>query len=114
MAQGIEVAEGMGVEITRCDRAACGYPDGNHFDWLRYDVAFKLACGRLPDIGRTQFTIENVRARPAPSPTRLDEARRRGYRSAEFSHRVYAHALYLIGDPDRPNAEKAAYQGLLH
>jgi hypothetical protein len=30
----------------------CGYPDGNDFDWLRYDVAFKLACGRLPDTGR--------------------------------------------------------------
>ena len=26
----------------------CGYPDGNDFDWLRRDVAFKLACGRLP------------------------------------------------------------------
>jgi hypothetical protein len=31
---------------------ACGYPDGNDFDWLRYDPAFKLACGRLPDSGR--------------------------------------------------------------
>src|SRR5436190_1537270 len=30
----------------------CGYPDGNDFDWLRYDPAFKLACGRLPDSGR--------------------------------------------------------------
>jgi hypothetical protein len=29
----------------------CGYPDGNDFDWLRYDPAFKLACGRLPDSG---------------------------------------------------------------
>ena len=25
----------------------CGYPDGNDFDWLRRDAAFKLACGRL-------------------------------------------------------------------
>ena len=24
----------MGVEITLSDRVACGYPDGNHFDWL--------------------------------------------------------------------------------
>ena len=24
----------------------CGYPDGNDFDWLRRDAAFKLACGR--------------------------------------------------------------------
>jgi hypothetical protein len=29
-----------------------GYPDGNDFDWLRRDPAFKLACGRLPDSGR--------------------------------------------------------------
>jgi hypothetical protein len=30
---------------------ACGYPDGNDFDWLRFDAAFKLACGRLPATG---------------------------------------------------------------
>jgi DDE family transposase len=30
----------------------CGYPDGNDFDWLRRDPAFKLACGRLPDSGK--------------------------------------------------------------
>jgi hypothetical protein len=30
---------------------ACGYPDGNDFDWLRSDPAFKVACGRLPDTG---------------------------------------------------------------
>jgi hypothetical protein len=42
----------MGVETTLCDRAGCGHPDGNHFDWLRYDVAFKLACRRLLDTGR--------------------------------------------------------------
>jgi hypothetical protein len=30
----------------------CGYPDGNDFDWLRWDPAFKLACGRLPNTGR--------------------------------------------------------------
>ena len=29
----------------------CGYPDGNDFDRLRFDPAFKLACGRLPDSG---------------------------------------------------------------
>jgi hypothetical protein len=26
----------------------CGYPDGNDFDWLRRDAAFKLACVRAP------------------------------------------------------------------
>jgi hypothetical protein len=30
---------------------ACGYPDGNDFNWLRFDPAFKLACGRLPETG---------------------------------------------------------------
>jgi hypothetical protein len=30
----------------------CGYPDGNDFNWLRSDPAFKLACGRLPDTGK--------------------------------------------------------------
>jgi hypothetical protein len=30
----------------------CGYPDGNDFNWLRRDVAFKLACGRLPVTGK--------------------------------------------------------------
>ena len=29
----------------------CGYPDGNDFDRLRFDPAFKLACGRAPDTG---------------------------------------------------------------
>ena len=38
----------------------CGYPDGNDFDRLRSDPAFKLACGRLPDTGKdlcSQSTI---------------------------------------------------------
>src|SRR5215471_10569914 len=30
---------------------ACGYPDGNDFNFLRSDPAFKLAYGRLPDTG---------------------------------------------------------------
>ena len=30
---------------------ACGYQDGNDFNFLRSDPAFKLACGRLPDKG---------------------------------------------------------------
>lgn len=30
---------------------ACGYEDGNDLDRLRFDPAFKLACGRLPDSG---------------------------------------------------------------
>jgi hypothetical protein len=31
---------------------ACGYEDGDDLDSLRYDPAFKLACGRLPESGR--------------------------------------------------------------
>jgi hypothetical protein len=30
---------------------ACGYEDANDPDRLRFDPAFKLACGRLPDSG---------------------------------------------------------------
>ncbi len=30
---------------------ACGYEDANDLDLLRTDLAFKLACGRLPDSG---------------------------------------------------------------
>jgi Transposase DDE domain group 1 len=30
----------------------CGYPDGNDLNWLRRDVAFKLAYGRLPVTGK--------------------------------------------------------------
>src|SRR5436305_11474548 len=30
---------------------ACGYEDAYDLDWLRFDPAFKLACGRLPDTG---------------------------------------------------------------
>jgi hypothetical protein len=29
----------------------CGYEDGDDLDWLRFDPAFKLACGRLPETG---------------------------------------------------------------
>jgi hypothetical protein len=31
---------------------ACGYEDADDLDRLRFDPAFKLACGRLPDSGR--------------------------------------------------------------
>ena len=47
----------------------CGYPDGNDFDWLRCDAAFKLACGRLPDTGRdlcSQPTLSRWENAPTP------------------------------------------------
>ena len=31
---------------------ACGYEDADDLDRLRFDPAFKLACGRPPDTGR--------------------------------------------------------------
>src|SRR5580700_2241774 len=31
---------------------ACGYEDADDLDRLRFDPAFKLACGRLPNSGR--------------------------------------------------------------
>ena len=46
---------------------ACGYPDGDDFDLLRSDPAFKLACGRLPDTGRdlcSQPTISRWKNAP--------------------------------------------------
>jgi DDE family transposase len=52
---------------------AAGYPDGNDCDALRFDPAFKMAVGRLPESGEdlcSQPTIsrfENLRARPRSS-----------------------------------------------
>ena len=40
-----------GCPARRMLAIGCGYPDGNDFDRLRFDPAFKLACGRLPDTG---------------------------------------------------------------
>jgi hypothetical protein len=43
------------IRSQMCCAPACwqssGYPDGDEFDWLRYDQAFRLACGRLPYSG---------------------------------------------------------------
>ena len=46
---------------------ACGYPDGNDLDDLRYDPAFKMACGRLPESGgdlASQPTISRLENAP--------------------------------------------------
>jgi hypothetical protein len=62
----------------------CGYPDGNDFDWLRRDAAFKLACGRLPDtqlgssLGRRrQRHIGGAKPDPRKHSRRLPRRRRR-------------------------------------
>lgn len=47
---------------------ACGWEDGNDFDHLRFDPAFKLACGRLPDSGAdlcSQSTISRWENAPS-------------------------------------------------
>jgi Transposase DDE domain group 1 len=58
----------------------CGYPDGNDFDWLRCDAAFKLACGRLPD-SRRRRVLFGERAPPCallPDPRARSPRTRRG------------------------------------
>jgi hypothetical protein len=65
----------MGVEITLSDRVACGYPDGNHFDWLATTWLSSWRADACPTPAVPQFTIENVRARPAPSPNQGGDPR---------------------------------------
>src|SRR5271169_4223652 len=51
----------------------CGYPDGNDFDRLRFDPAFKLACGRLPDSGGDLCSQPTI-SRWENAPTRHEVA----------------------------------------
>ena len=37
---------------SRMFAICCGYEDADDLDHLRFDPAFKLACGQLPDTGR--------------------------------------------------------------
>jgi hypothetical protein len=47
---------------------ACGWEDADDLDTLRHDPAFKLACGRLPDSGRSLCSQPTVsRLENAPS-----------------------------------------------
>ncbi len=46
---------------------SCGYEDADDLDFLRFDPAFKLACGRLPDTGRdlcSQPTLSRLENAP--------------------------------------------------
>ena len=45
---------------------ACGYEDCDDLDVLRFDPAFKLACGRLPESGRDDVAADLVQARDTP------------------------------------------------
>lgn len=53
---------------------ACGYPDGNDMDWLRYDPGFMLACGRLPVSGEPLCSQPTV-SRWENAPTLRDVIR---------------------------------------
>ena len=47
---------------------ACGYEDCDDLDVLRFDPAFKLACGRLPETGRdlmSQPTLSRLQNAPS-------------------------------------------------
>ena len=51
----------------------CGYEDCDELDVLRFDPAFKLACGRLPETGRdlmSQLSATHGRTSGSPSSTR--------------------------------------------
>ena len=47
---------------------ACGWEDGNDLDSLRFDPAFKLACGRLPD-SRSDLCSQPTISRWENAPT---------------------------------------------
>ncbi len=66
----------------------CGYPDGNDFDWLRRDPAFKLACGRLPDT-RKDLCSQPTISRWENAPT-LREIIRLTYTLVDIWCRSYA------------------------
>ena len=65
----------------------CGYPDGNDFDRLRFDPAFKLACGRLPDTGGDLCSQPTI-SRWENAPT-LREIIRLTYALVDFWCRSY-------------------------
>jgi hypothetical protein len=53
---------------TRAFAIACGYEDADDLDRLRFDPAFKLACGRLPETGAdlcSQPTLSRLENAPA-------------------------------------------------
>jgi len=56
---------------------ACGYEDADDLDRLRFDPAFKLACGRLPDTGRDLCSQPTV-SRSENAPTLRDLIRLMG------------------------------------
>src|SRR5271169_4701592 len=82
---------------------ACGYPDGNDFDWLRFDPAFKLACGRLPDTGANLCSQPTV-SRFENAPT-LKDTIRLSYAPIDIWCRSYAKppASVMLDIDDTPD-----------
>jgi hypothetical protein len=52
------------LHMIRAGRLAicCGYEDADDVDFLRFDPAFKLACGTLPDVGAVCVCNQRCRA----------------------------------------------------
>ncbi len=57
---------------------ACGYEDCDDLDVLRFDPAFKLACGRLPETGRDLMSQPTLSPRPPRKAPLVKPAASRG------------------------------------
>ncbi len=75
------------LHITHTVADVLGYPDGNDFNFLRSDPAFKLACGRLPDTGSNLCSQPTV-SRWENAPT-LKEIIRLSYALVDIWCRSY-------------------------
>jgi hypothetical protein len=73
---------------ARMRAIGCGYPDGNDFDRLRFDPAFKSACGRLPVTGADLCSLPTI-SRWANAPS-LREIIRLTYLLVDIWCRGYA------------------------
>jgi hypothetical protein len=106
---------------------ACGYEDADDLDRLRFDPAFKLACGRLPDTGRdlcSQPTMSRFRWEPfdLSSATVLEAKAARPTPGKDclgikLGDKLYwsvreakpdGHDAYTIGQPTRATSAEAA------
>src|SRR5712692_6091934 len=80
---------------------ACGYEDADDLDRLRFDPAFKLACGRLPDTGRDLCSQPTVsRWENAPSLRLRRPQARCAPRSAPAAPRGATRRAGCAGSPE--------------
>ena len=110
---------------------ACGYEDCDDLDVLRFDPAFKLACGRLAETGRdlmsqpTLCRLENApswralarmsrglhRGRPAPLPKERSERARGTYAiRAQLARSVFAGGQNLY---DGAGGSRTVHRGVI-